>query len=494
MKILHCVHGFPPEFEGGTELYLLGLVRSLAAMGHDSVVLAGSGETSREDAIERETHDGVTVLRLRRSGNFHEEWSESYAPAVERLVDGVLREERPDIVHVHHWQRLTRNLVDRARRAGVPAVVTFHDLWSTCGREFRLRDGAYCDVRVLETDCEHCVRRFGWQGDHEIKRLLAAYRDDLAEELRLAAVLTAPTAAHARRVEFLHGLPRGRVRPVTLGAIRTLSPVTGNDPGSGRFPDGPLRIGHWAHMNHVKGSHLVLEAAALIGEPERFELHLYGPFVTPSYEARMRALAVDLPVTFHGAFGPADLERARLDLAVVPSVTPESFSYVIDEAFDLGLPALVSDLGALPERVGEAGAAFEAGSPGSLAARLREVLDSPERLDAYRGAIEGRRTAATSTMESHAAEVARMYDEARAARMQGEPRDESEVLRERAELAAWQLEDRSVSLLDLEARAQYLTADSWSARSELGSARAAIERLAAEIDSRRPDSQKESRS
>ena len=45
-----------------------------------------------------------------------------------RCVYRVAR-ERPDVLHVHQWIRLTSNLLEIADELGIPAVVTLHDLY-----------------------------------------------------------------------------------------------------------------------------------------------------------------------------------------------------------------------------------------------------------------------------------------------------------------------------------------------------------------------------
>lgn len=49
---------------------------------------------------------------------------------------------------------------------------------------------------------------------------------------------------------------------------------------------------------------------------------------------------------------PGLLEANRVNVGFVPSICPETFSYVTDELMQMGLPVLVFDLGAPPERVG----------------------------------------------------------------------------------------------------------------------------------------------
>jgi len=89
-------------------------------------------------------------------------------------------------------------------------------------------------------------------------------------------------------------------------------------------------------------------------------------------------------VTFHGTYQPGDVPRlaAQVDVAVIPSEYPETYSLVLSEMWQAGLPVLVSDLGALDERVqdGVNGRKFKAGEVADLAKSLCWFLET----DAWR--------------------------------------------------------------------------------------------------------------
>lgn len=87
---------------------------------------------------------------------------------------------------------------------------------------------------------------------------------------------------------------------------------------------------------------------------------------------------------FHGDYSFQDLQSMDLDLAVFPSLCCETYSFVLDEAFRLGLPVLTTNRGAFLERVGSAGLLFECGDVGNLAVRLDSLLKSPEALDRFK--------------------------------------------------------------------------------------------------------------
>ena len=77
-----------------------------------------------------------------------------------------------------------------------------------------------------------------------------------------------------------------------------------------------------------------------------------------------------------------------LDLAVFPSLVPESYSMVLDEAVALGLPVVVSDAGALPERVGKGGMICAAGDARALAEALVTLERDRSRLENLSRAIQ----------------------------------------------------------------------------------------------------------
>lgn len=89
-------------------------------------------------------------------------------------------------------------------------------------------------------------------------------------------------------------------------------------------------------------------------------------------------------VRAHGAVSLADAQQAlsALDVLVVPSLDvagwQEQFGRVVTEAFEAGVPVVVSDGGALPEVVADAGVVVPQGQPNALASALRGLADDPE--------------------------------------------------------------------------------------------------------------------
>jgi glycosyltransferase involved in cell wall biosynthesis len=99
-----------------------------------------------------------------------------------------------------------------------------------------------------------------------------------------------------------------------------------------------------------------------------------------SYETHLRKLARGCPnIQFVGSrYGRQlqDLYR-QAQAVVVPTLTFESFGQVIIEAFRQKTPAIVRDLGAMPEIIAESGGGFVYNSDDELVDALDRILTSP---------------------------------------------------------------------------------------------------------------------
>lgn len=410
MRILHVVHGFFPEFGGGTERYVDAVVRAQVAAGHDARIASGSGLAGDEPWIDRETHDGVPLYRLHRIGIDIDFWFKSDAPHAEGPFREILDEVRPDVVHVHHWLRLSRTIVRIAAAAGVPVVATLHDLAASCPRGFRIHAaGHFCDEPMRPAVCVGCAPTYPWQERGEVSLELRAFAAGMRAELDAASRLVVPSGAHGDLLARVLGVDRARFDVLAPGALVSVEPFTA---ARVREP-GVLRLVHWGHFRHDKGVHVLLDALGELDDAERgrVRLTLHGEHVFDDYERLLTERAEGLPVTFAGPFVPADLDGAAHDVAIFPSLCHESHSFVLDEAFALRLPVIVSDRGALPERAGAAGIPFGPGDAAGLAQRIRELLADPARLDRLEAAIPP----APPTMDAHAESLGAIYRDAVAA-------------------------------------------------------------------------------
>lgn len=355
MRVGLVTHRFPPEGRGGTETHVALSARSLAQLGHEVEVLAGRpGEAHR-------VHDGEGIRRLETP------LTEEYAlarpdPWVRREFERWLDETAPDVVHVHHLLFLAPDLVVSARERGVPVVVTLHDLWFQCAlvhagaAHSRAAWGLACFLHaelMPPRKVLSLVRR------RRLRSRLVAHVERprrLRDQLACAGRVLAPSHFIAARYAAF-GVPRVDVLPHPV-AVPWRPP---------RRPATPVRFGYVGALVAHKGVDVLLEAASRAG----IEPRLVGSAVDGVPEG----------ARWLGEVGHADIGDAlgAIDVLVVPSLVPESFSLVAHEAQALGIPVVASRIGALPELVqdGVNGLLVPPGDVGALARALRR-LSSPD--------------------------------------------------------------------------------------------------------------------
>ena len=202
--------------------------------------------------------------------------------------------------------------------------------------------------------------------------------------LRRAAGVNVCNSSAARIVER-KGFP-GRARVIDLGV--DLSLFTPGHAGQGPEPEPEPEprnvriVGYIGRLDAAKGVDVLLRAAAL--EPS---LQLVVAGSGPQRDQLLdlaRTLEIADRVDFLGALSPEQLPGfyRSVDVLAVPSLTTptwmEQFGRVALEAMACGVPVVVSDSGALPEVVGEAGIVVTEGNAAELAKALAEVVNDPD--------------------------------------------------------------------------------------------------------------------
>ncbi len=409
MDLLHVIHQFPPESCGGSESYVFDVAQRQRARGLDVQVLSGSKHWHEQVTVTADLVEGLPVHRLHRNDLYFDHHAKMWHPEVEATVEELLRKWRPKLVHVHHWVRLTCNLVEICDRLGIPAVVTLHDYYTSCPRAFRRRaDDEACRRELSAANCATCVPKHGYESPAELAAGVELFRDHYRAELSMARSVLVAVGSTADLLAATTGVPRARYEVLPLG-YRPRWP--GQGPLPAPRPGESVRFAFWGGMGRHKGVDVLIAAFRQLhgARPGRSELHLLGGAESEAFGASLRTLAAGLPVTFHGPFDAAQLRAAAPHIGVFPSTCIETFGLVLDECFELGLPCITSDLGALPERSGAAGLPVRAGDAAALAAGMQRFLDEPGLWASLRQQIPG----PSPSLDAHVDALLQVYSRAR---------------------------------------------------------------------------------
>ncbi len=346
------------------------------------------------------------VLRLRRieggSSELLEEWrlerplllGDFSRPDYRAAFSAALDRAAPELVHIRHLFKHTFDAPRLAAARELPTVMSFHDHYFICPTIHLLDErGRYCGGHCTP-GAGHCPTvRAG-----SLPPLKHAFVHQWREEVEVAladvdAFITSSGYTREIHRRFLHATQFRRFELIEHG--RDLAQLGGLSLAP--EPGGRIRILVPGHLDRHKGGDL-LAAMSRLDRERRLELHFVG-----DVPERYRRLGV-----VHGAYERDDLaarvREIRPAFVGVFSVTGESYSHAITEAWAAGVPVLATDLGAQADRVRAHGGGFVVAADDPAAA-LAQVLAAADDAPAY--AREQARASVTNLPD--VADMARGY-------------------------------------------------------------------------------------
>lgn len=418
MRVLHYSLGFPPYRTGGLTKYCCDLMESQVSRGFD-VALVWPGSMRGSFGFKKHSN-------WRGIANW-EMTAPLPVPYDEGIIDpllfmesrdfsvceGFLKAFAPDVLHVHTTMGLPLEFVQSAHDLGIRTIFTTHDYYPLCPRVTLFHDGEPCvvdsfcrqcpacnahglslnKIRLLQSPAYRAIKNTAFVKtmrarhrnsvgsgsqpvhDFEPKAKAESYyvlRDRNLRLLGLFDIIHANSTLAAGK--YGKHLPGSNIRVVAIGSLETRELRL----GKAYRTNTPVRIGYFGAASSAKGYYLLMEALCLLwNEGMRFELHLYGPFECDAPFASVRP---------RYSYNEIDSVYQDTDLAVVPSLCPETFGFQATEALCRGVPVAVSSMVGMKDILGEEmGVVFEP-TVQACAEALRRCLD-PAVLSAMRSAI-----------------------------------------------------------------------------------------------------------
>jgi glycosyltransferase involved in cell wall biosynthesis len=345
--------------------------------GEDQVFEAESNLlASFGDTVSRYTVANQSIKAMRRYKVVKDTiWSTQSYNEIRRLI----RQEAPDIMHVHNnFPRLSPSVYYAAKEEKVAVVQSLHNYRHSCVNGLFFRNGAVCEDCLGLTAPVPGVLR-------------GCYRDSRSGSAVVAAMLTyhklrktygemvdvyVALSAFSRRKFVEAGLPSEKI----VVKPNFVDPDPGLGDGSGDYA---LFVGR---LSSEKGIRTLLAAWRQIGP----SLPLWIVGDGPLAEEVQRATEDGAGVVWMKRRPRREVISlmSNAKLLVLPSVCYENFPMTIAEAFAVGLPVVASRQGAIQELVdsGRTGLHFLPGDSSDLARKVSGLVERPAELAPMRRA------------------------------------------------------------------------------------------------------------
>ncbi len=444
MKVALFVHCFFPNHFYGTEAYTLELARNLRLLGHQPVVVTAvfPGEPRQTEIVTRYEYEHIPVYCIDKNFHPHTRVKDTYyQPVIREILQQVLTEIRPDLVHVTHLINHTAVLLEVCDKLNTPAIATYTDFFGFCfNNKLEGADGRLC--RGPNRQRTNCLRCF----------MKASSEQTAASSLRQWAAKYPWSLLSSNALNVLRRVPgfrRGRLaglvlditcRPDILGACyrsyrAAIAPTTflrtayvangftmpiheirfGIDLPRLQKPakngNEVLKIGYIGQIAPHKGTDLLVDAFCRL-RARNAELHVYGPAdQDPAYMDALRRRAQGSTVFFRGTFPKDKMAEvfSELDFLAIPSRWYENSPLVLLNALASHTPVIISNVAGMTEFVehGRNGFIFRRGEAADLQRTLAGITENPERSRQMTRETEYSRTTMQMTRETVA-----VYDSA----------------------------------------------------------------------------------
>ncbi len=350
MKILQ-VHN--PYIHPGGEDRVVELEASmLQRSGHTVVSYQHSNRELRQQGIL------PTSLTLLRS---------SWNKAVYHELRQILRDHKPDVMHVHNfWFALSPSIFDAAHDEKIPTVMTLHNFRLLCANALFFRKGQIC---------EQCLGRNMWPALFH-----ACYRQSYGQ----TAILLRMLQQHRKKGTWSHRCHRYIVltefhqRKFTEGGLPPHRLVIKPNfmpwkPTTSTRGQGVLYAGR---LSQEKGIALLVESwPPKMGHP--LVIAGDGP-LRNTVQARAKK---NPSIRWVGFLTSEEMEQQFQSAAavVIPSICYEGFPMTLVEAFAFGRAVIAPKQGPFPTfiREGETGLLFEPGNGTDMIKKLQWLLEHP---------------------------------------------------------------------------------------------------------------------
>ena len=376
LKILVVIHGFPPYYMAGSEIYAYNKCIELSKRHEVILFTRIEDEFQKSYRITESIENGINIIRVNKPNRDYTFRNKYQDFRMAKLFEGYLEKKHPDIVHINHLSHLTTQIIDIIYKFEIPIVFTLHDYWMMCIRGQLIRDDySICTGPDIEK-CTLCNMKYFTsevQANNEIRRWLHM----LSEVNEKVNLFIAPSR-FLRKMYVNFGIPKNKIIYMDYGFDKDL--INSVQKNYSR----KVRFGYLGRIIPVKGVSLLIDAFNKV-DHTKAELNIYGRL--PSSSMYLKKRCINPLIHFKGGYNYNDIVKvlSNIDVLVVPSIWYENSPLVIHEAFLAKIPVITSNIGGMAEIVTHEknGLLFEPGNVEHLIEKMNVFIENPNLIERY---------------------------------------------------------------------------------------------------------------
>ena len=224
-------------------------------------------------------------------------------------------------------------------------IVPIHDFYTLCPSYNLLnQEGKYCDVPELDT-CKICINKNmqEWRNFYNGENNISNWREIWGTLLNQSDQIWC--FSQSSKEIFLKAYPKISNQKIKIipHEIKDINPLYIKKD----INKTNITIGILGAIDYVKGAHIVKELVQLI-ERDKLDINVV---VIGEITEQIRSKRFHVTGRYKHEDLPNLVQKHQIDVFIIPSIIPETFSYTAQEIMMMQLPLIVFNLGAPAERV-----------------------------------------------------------------------------------------------------------------------------------------------
>lgn len=393
LRILKIIHGYPPLFNAGSEVYSRTLCHGLVDASHQVAVFTRFEDPFIPDYELLETTDptkpSITLYQI----NMARDRDRYRHDSVDQQLKNVITRFQPDIVHIGHLNHLSTSVVEIIKEFSLPIVFTLHDYWLMCPRGQFLQTGLgqpelwrLCDDQEDNKCAIMCYSRYFSGDSAELKHDHQYWVNWIHQRMERVKKITsnvdvfiAPSKHLKNRFINEFGLPEEKMVYLDYGF--DLQRFKNRN----RSSESEFVVGYIGTHIPAKGIDYLLNAFNLV--KGKVKLRIWGRSI-PQNTSSLHGIAEkindtqDKFIEWLPEYQNEEIVEEvfnHVDAIVVPSIWDENSPLVIKESQQVRVPVITANHGGMQEYIAHEvnGLLFEHRNFHDLAKQMQKFVENP---------------------------------------------------------------------------------------------------------------------
>ena len=351
---------YPPYSFGGDAMYIYRLTNELARRGHFVDVFHCTDAyrvlEKKPPTADFPNHPNVKIHKLAHRAGFLSPLltQQTGVPFFKKQIKDALKANNYDVIHFHNMSLIGITALSYGKAV---KLYTTHEHWLVCPMHVLWKyDREVCQQK----DCLKC--QIAGKRPPQLWR----YTGLLEKSLRHVDCFISPS-----RFTLNKHLEAGLEIPITHIPYFLPAPEIENQASENKM-ERPFFL-FVGRLERIKGLQNVIP---IFKKLQEYDLLIAGD---GEYKNALTELANDSPnIKFLGRLSQKDLQNLyrRAVSIIVPSICYETFGIIIIEAFSMKTPAIVNNLGALPEVIEDSNGGFIYNNETELVDAIRKLAEN----------------------------------------------------------------------------------------------------------------------